>query len=66
MPTPDAFNPDKWYKSSGTKNKPKKDNETMTDTVNDSMGAIGKLAVGGMIATMALGLGKAFSGAFKK
>lgn len=65
MPIPDAFNPDNWFKS-GNKKKTKKNEESVSETVGDSMSAISKIAIGGAVATMALGMAGAFMGAFKK
>ena len=67
MPTPDAFNPDKWFSGSGKKIKTQqKESGDVSDDVGNGMNTIGKLAVGGMVASMALGMAGAFGNMFRR
>jgi hypothetical protein len=67
MATPDAFNPDKWFSGSGSGKKVKTVKNTSSsasDDIGDATKTIGKIAVGGMVAGMALGMAGAFGSMF--
>jgi len=59
------FDPSNWY-SGSSKKKPQKKNESLSDTVDDSMRGIGKLAVAGAGLTLLFGMTKGFSQMFKR
>ena len=66
MKQPDAFNPDTWYRPVKKKPSSTNDSNSLSDTVGDSMGAIGKLAFTGAAVTMMLGMAKGFGQMFNK
>jgi hypothetical protein len=64
MNKPSAFDPSNWYKSSGKK-KPEKE-DSLSDTVGDSMSAVGKMALAGAGLTLLFGMTKGIGQMFKK
>jgi hypothetical protein len=65
MSKPSAFDPSNWYTSSKMKKKPQKD-EPLSETVSDSMSAVGKMAIAGAGLTLLFGMTKGFGQLFKK
>jgi hypothetical protein len=64
MKQPSAFDPSNWYKPKQTKKTTSGD--SLKKTADDSMSAVGKLAITGVGLTMLFGMAKGIGSMFQK
>lgn len=65
MARQNPFDPSNWY-IGPKRQKPQKKDESLSDTIGDSMSGIGKLAIGAAGLTLLFGMTKGFSQMFRK